>query len=244
MAHLISLLHGGAVFYLTFFPQLVAGPIVRANKFIPQLHKKFFLPKRTFGIAVFWILNGLAKKIIMSDYLASNFVDRVFESPLLFSGFENLLALFAYSLQVYADFSGYTDIAIGVALLMGFRLPKNFNSPYKAQSPAEFWHRWHISLSSWLRDYLYIPLGGNRGASFCTFFWIAIISAIAIILSGSLWIALGLSVLYFYLAIFAYFKRDSRKNITTDTASVSIAIYRAVKVKCRKIIAWMHRRHK
>lgn len=202
-------------FYLTFFPQLVAGPIVRANKFIPQLHKKFFLPKRTFGIAVFWILNGLAKKIIMSDYLASNFVDRVFESPLLFSGFENLLALFAYSLQVYADFSGYTDIAIGVALLMGFRLPKNFNSPYKAQSPAEFWHRWHISLSSWLRDYLYIPLGGNRGASFGTFFWIAIISAIAIILSGSLWIALGLGVLYVYLAIFAYFKRDSRKNITT-----------------------------
>ncbi len=202
-------------FYLTFFPQLVAGPIVRANKFIPQLHKKFFLPKRTFGIAVFWILNGLTKKIIMSDYLATNFVDRVFESPLLFSGFENLLGLFAYSLQVYADFSGYTDIAIGVALLMGFRLPKNFNSPYKAQSPAEFWRRWHMSLSSWLRDYLYIPLGGNRRASFGTFFWIAIISAIAIILSGSLWVAIGLGVLFLYIALYAIFKSQSRKTITT-----------------------------
>ena len=91
-------------FYLTFFPQLVAGPIVRANVFIPQLYKQSYLPRRTFGLAVFWILNGLAKKIIMSDYLAVNFVDRVFETPLLFTGFENLLALFAYSLQVYADF--------------------------------------------------------------------------------------------------------------------------------------------
>ena len=111
------------------FPQLVAGPIVRAEEFIPQLYKPFRLSRRAFGIAVFWILNGLAKKIIMSDYLAVNLIDRVFDNPLLFSGFENLFALFAYSLQVYADFSGYTDIAIGVAMLMGFYLPMNFNSP-------------------------------------------------------------------------------------------------------------------
>lgn len=149
-------------FYVSFFPQLVAGPIVRAEEFIPQLYKPYRLSRRAFGIAVFWIINGLAKKIIMSDYLAVNLIDRVFDNPLLFSGFENLFALFAYSLQVYADFSGYTDIAIGVAMLMGFYLPMNFNSPYKSQSPQEFWRRWHMSLGRWLKGYLYIPLGGNR----------------------------------------------------------------------------------
>lgn len=149
-------------FYTAFFPQLVAGPIVRANQFIPQIYKKFFLSRRQFGIAVFWILNGLVKKLILSDYLAVNFVDRVFNNPNLFTGFENLSALFLYSLQVYADFSGYTDIAIGVAMLMGFYLPINFNSPYKATNCGNFWKRWHISLSTWLKDYLYIPLGGSR----------------------------------------------------------------------------------
>ena len=201
-------------FYLTFFPQLVAGPIIRADKFIPQLHRKFFLSHHEFGMAMFWILNGLAKKIIMSDFLATQFVDRVFETPLLFTGFENFLALFAYSLQVYADFSGYADIATGVALLMGFHLPQNFNSPYKADKPAEFWHRWHMSLSRWLRDYIYIPLGGNRGSGFGTFFWTAVISAIAIMLSGSVWVASALGVLYLSLGLWAYFKPDSRKTIS------------------------------
>ncbi|MBR5327524.1 MAG: MBOAT family protein [Paludibacteraceae bacterium] len=149
-------------FYVSFFPQLVAGPIVRANEFIPQLYRPFRLSKRLAGLAVFWILNGLIKKIILSDYLAINLIDRVFDNPLLFTGFENLFALFAYSLQVYADFSGYTDIAIGIALLMGFYLPQNFDSPYKSQNPQEFWRRWHMSLSRWLKSYLYIPLGGNR----------------------------------------------------------------------------------
>ena len=149
-------------FYVSFFPQLVAGPIVRASEFVPQLYKPFFLTRRQFGIAVFWICNGLLKKIILSDYLAVNFIDRVFQSPMLFSGFENFFALLTYSMQVYADFSGYTDIAIGVALLMGFYLPKNFDSPYKSRNPQEFWRRWHQSLSRWLKGYVYIPLGGNR----------------------------------------------------------------------------------
>ena len=149
-------------FYVSFFPQLVAGPIVRANEFIPQLYKPFRLSRRVFGLAVFWVLNGLIKKIVLSDYLAVNLIDRVFENPLLFSGFENLFALFAYSLQVYADFSGYTDIAIGIAMLFGFYLPQNFDSPYKSKNPQEFWRRWHMSLSRWLKSYLYIPLGGNR----------------------------------------------------------------------------------
>ena len=149
-------------FYVSFFPGLVAGPIVRANEFVSQLYRPFTLSKRLAGLAVFWILNGLIKKVVLSDYLAVNIIDRVFENPLLFSGFENLFALFAYSLQVYADFSGYTDIAIGIALLLGFCLPQNFDSPYKSRNPQEFWRRWHMSLSRWLKSYLYIPLGGNR----------------------------------------------------------------------------------
>ena len=175
-------------FYVSFFPQLVAGPIVRAEEFIPQLYKPYHLSRRWFGVAIFWILNGLAKKIIMSDYLAVNLIDRVFDNPLLFSGFENLFALFAYSLQVYADFSGYTDIAIGVAMLMGFYLPMNFNSPYKSQSPQEFWRRWHMSLGRWLKTYLYIPLGGNRSIGFGTYFWWTVIALVSAALTGWWWI--------------------------------------------------------
>ena len=174
-------------FYVSFFPQLVAGPIVRAEEFIPQLYKPYRLSRRVFGIAVFWIINGLAKKIIMSDFLAVNLIDRVFNNPLLFSGFENLFALFAYSLQVYADFSGYTDIAIGVAMLMGFYLPMNFNSPYKSQSPQEFWRRWHMSLGRWLKTYLYIPLGGNRQIGFGTYFWLSLIAFVSAALTGWWW---------------------------------------------------------
>jgi D-alanyl-lipoteichoic acid acyltransferase DltB (MBOAT superfamily) len=155
-------------FYVSFFPQLVAGPIVRASEFIPQLYKRYSLSMQEFGFALFLILKGLFKKMFIGDYIALNFVDRVFANPTGFSGFENLTALFGYSLQVYVDFSGYTDIAIGVALLLGFRLPKNFNSPYKATSVGNFWKRWHISLSSWLKDYLYIPLGGNRKGKIMT----------------------------------------------------------------------------
>ena len=149
-------------FYVSFFPQLVAGPIVRAAEFIPQIYKKFSLCWQEFNYAYFLILNGLIKKMLISDYISLNFVDRIFDNPLSYSGFENLMATYGYALQIYCDFSGYTDIAIGVALLLGFRLPINFNSPYKAVNITDFWHRWHISLSSWLRDYLYIPLGGNR----------------------------------------------------------------------------------
>ena len=177
-------------FYVSFFPQLVAGPIVRASEFIPQLYKPYHLSRRQFGIAVFWILNGLVKKIVLSDYLAVNFIDRVFDNPHLFTGFENLSALFLYSLQVYADFSGYTDIAIGVAMLMGFYLPQNFNSPYKAPNASNFWKRWHMSLSRWLQSYLYIPLGGNRHITFGTYFWLILIALIVLILSGNIWVTL------------------------------------------------------
>ncbi|MEE8584723.1 MAG: MBOAT family O-acyltransferase [Acidobacteriota bacterium] len=149
-------------FYVCFFPQLVAGPIVRAAEFVPQIFKPYRVSVQEFGSALFLILNGLVKKILISDYISINFVDRVFEAPLRYSGFENLMAVYGYAIQIYCDFSGYSDIAIGLALLLGFRLPINFNSPYKALDITDFWRRWHMSLSRWLRDYLYIPLGGNR----------------------------------------------------------------------------------
>lgn len=206
-------------FYVSFFPQLVAGPIVRASEFIPQLYKPFHLSRRQFGIAVFWILNGLIKKIVLSDYIATNFIDRVFDNPLLFSGFENTMALIAYSMQVYADFSGYTDIAIGVAMLMGFYLPKNFDSPYKAKNPQEFWRRWHMSLSRWLKTYLYIPLGGNRNATFGTYFWIITIAAIALILSGSWW-AFGMTLtIGLVVALVGVFVPQRRKKIYANLNS-------------------------
>ena len=203
-------------FYLSFFPQLVAGPIVRANVFIPQLRKPFFLGRTQFGIAVFWILNGLAKKLILSDYLAVNFCDMVFENPLLYTGFENLTALFGYSLQVYSDFSGYTDIATGVAMLMGFYLPKNFNSPYKARNAAEFWKRWHISLSTWLRDYLYIPLGGNRKGTFGSYAIILGIAFLASALAGSWWVFLSVLALTLIIALLIIFKKGWRKELISD----------------------------
>jgi alginate O-acetyltransferase complex protein AlgI len=169
-------------FYVSFFPQLVAGPIVRAAEFVPQLYKKYSVSKEEFSIALFLILNGLIKKMLISDYLSINFVDRVFNNPAAYTGFENMMAVFGYSLQIYCDFSGYTDIAIGVALLLGFRLPLNFNSPYKAMNITDFWRRWHISLSSWLKDYLYITLGGNRKGKIRTYINLALT-----MLLGGLW---------------------------------------------------------
>lgn len=203
-------------FYVSFFPSLVAGPIIRANQFIPQISRRHTLSKRFFGLAVFWILNGLAKKIILSDYIAVNFIDRVFENPLLFTGFENLVALFGYSLQVYADFSGYTDIAIGVALLMGFHVPKNFDAPYKANNAGNFWKRWHISLSKLLQDYLYIPMGGNRRATFGTYATILSIAVIAAILTGSWWVTAGILIFTLILLLVARYQPGKRKNMTTN----------------------------
>ncbi len=169
-------------FYVSFFPQLVAGPIVRAAEFVPQLYKKYQVSQREFGYALFLILNGLIKKMLISDFISINFVDRIFANPELYSGLENLFGVYGYGLQIYCDFSGYTDIAIGVALLLGFRLPINFNSPYKSESITEFWRRWHISLSSWLRDYLYIPLGGNRKGKIRTYINLAVTMIL-----GGLW---------------------------------------------------------
>lgn len=149
-------------FYVSFFPQLVAGPIVRAKDFIPQIRRPLFVSNEMFGRGIFLIVSGLFKKTIISDYISINFVERIFDNPTLYSGVENLMGVYGYALQIYCDFSGYSDMAIGIALLLGFHFNINFDSPYKSASITEFWRRWHISLSSWLRDYLYISLGGNR----------------------------------------------------------------------------------
>ena len=168
--------------YLAFFPQLVAGPIVRAHELIPQLNEPRALRHTEFTRAVTLIAAGLFKKMVVATYLAEALVDDVFAFPDRFSSLEVLLGVYGYAVQIYADFSGYTDIAIGVALLLGIRLPENFNQPYRAATIQEFWRRWHMSLSRWLRDYLYIPLGGNRGGA-----WRRDRNLLLTMLLGGLW---------------------------------------------------------
>ncbi|OQY38755.1 MAG: membrane-bound O-acyltransferase family protein, partial [Candidatus Cloacimonetes bacterium 4572_65] len=149
-------------FFVSFFPQLVAGPIVRASYFLPQIKKKKKITDEDISSSIVLILSGLFKKGIIADFLAVNYIQGVFASPESYSAVANLIAVYAYAMKIYCDFSAYSDIAIGLARLLGFSLPENFNLPYKATSVKDFWDRWHISLSTWLRDYLYIPLGGNR----------------------------------------------------------------------------------
>ena len=149
--------------YISFFPQLVAGPIVRAKDFLPQLVKPVTYDDQRTLSGLWLIFVGLFKKIVIADVLATTFVDKVFASPELYSGPEILIAIYGYAMQIYCDFSGYSDIAIGIARTLGYDLKLNFNSPYLARDIRDFWRRWHISLSTWLRDYLYISLGGSRG---------------------------------------------------------------------------------
>ncbi|MNX37592.1 Peptidoglycan O-acetyltransferase [compost metagenome] len=154
------------LFFVSFFPQLVAGPIVRAKDFLPQIYQKLNLTKEDVNNALFLIIGGLIKKTVISNYISVNFVDRVFDTPMSYTSFENLMASYGYAIQIYCDFSGYSDMAIGIALLLGFKLPVNFRTPYKSTSITDFWRRWHISLSTWLKDFLYISIGGNREGSF------------------------------------------------------------------------------
>lgn len=154
---------GDALLYVAFFPQLIAGPILRASAFLPQLRHAPDPARIQTARALMLIVGGLFKKVVIANTLSSLLVDDVFANPAAMSASQTLLGIYGYAAQIYCDFSGYTDIAIGCALLLGYRFPLNFNAPYTATSPQEFWRRWHISLSSWLRDYLYIPLGGSRG---------------------------------------------------------------------------------
>lgn len=149
-------------FFLTFFPPLLAGPVVRAKDMLGQIRENPVVTVEMISEGLFLIMTGLVKKVVIADYISANFVDRIFDNPALYTGFENLMGAIGFTVQLYCDFSGYSDMAIGLALLLGYRFKINFDAPFKAQSPTEFWRRWHISLSMWLRDYIYIPLGGNR----------------------------------------------------------------------------------
>lgn len=156
--------------FVTFFPQLVAGPIVRANELLPQLHRRPRLSPEAMEDGLFRIFKGLLKKVLLGDWIAAQFTDAVFVTPEAYTSAEIMLALYAFTLQIYADFSGYSDIAIGSARLLGYDIPENFDRPYQAKNLGEFWRRWHMTLSTWLRDYLFFPLGGSRGSSARTYF--------------------------------------------------------------------------
>jgi len=168
-------------FFLSFFPALVAGPIVRADYFLPQLKENRHADKREIYTGLWLIILGVIKKAIIADYIAQ-YNDLIFDNPGGYSGFETVMGIIGYTMQIYCDFSGYSDMAIGIALIMGFRLAKNFDFPYKSRNVTEFWRRWHISLSSWLRDYIYIPLGGNRKGTARTY-----INNFITMLVGGLW---------------------------------------------------------
>lgn len=158
--------------FLAFFPKLMMGPIVRADDFVPQINQPYIITERDFAKGFYLIISGLIKKLIISDYITLNLVDYIFDNPALHAGVENLFAVYGYAMVIYCDFSGYSEIAIGIALWLGFKIPPNFMSPYQSTSITEFWRRWHISLSSWLKDYLYIPLGGNRNFSIASFIFV------------------------------------------------------------------------
>lgn len=169
------------LFFLSFFPALVAGPIVRADYFIPQIRENRSATTQETYIGLWLIITGVIKKAIIADYIAQ-YNDLIFQTPTGYSGFESLMGVIGYTMQIYCDFSGYSDMAIGIAMIMGFTLMKNFDFPYKSKNLTEFWRRWHISLSTWLRDYVYIPLGGNRKGTFRTY-----LNNFLTMLIGGLW---------------------------------------------------------
>ena len=173
-------------FYMTFFPHLVAGPIVRAKDFLPQIINPQIINQNLYKESILRVIIGLLKKLFIADYLGK-YVDIVHQAPNDFSGVENLLSMYAYSFQIYFDFSGYSDIAIGIALLLGYRLKENFENPYLAKNITEFWRKWHISLSNWLRDYVYISLGGNRKGIFATYLFLLVTMLIGGFWHGADW---------------------------------------------------------
>lgn len=168
-------------FFLSFFPALVAGPIVRADYFLPQVKQNVKATRDEVYMGLWLIILGIIKKAIIADYIAQ-YNDLIFANPTGYTGFESLMGVVGYTMQIYCDFSGYSDMAIGIALIMGFKLSTNFNFPYKSNNLTEFWRNWHISLSSWLRDYIYIPLGGNRKGTFRTY-----LNNFLTMLIGGLW---------------------------------------------------------
>ena len=201
--------------FLAFFPKLMMGPIVRAHDFVPQINEPYVISERDFAKGFFLIISGLIKKLVISDYITLNMVDYMFDNPALHTGVENLMAVYGYAMVIYCDFSGYSEIAIGIALWLGFKIPPNFMSPYQSLNITEFWRRWHISLSTWLKDYLYIPLGGNRNFSVASFIFVggflvgSFIMGVELFHLSNLWAALVSAVLLLIFIIPAVITRKT-----------------------------------
>ena len=201
--------------FLAFFPKLMMGPIVRAHDFVPQINEPYVISERDFAKGFFLIISGLIKKLVISDYITLNMVDYMFDNPALHTGVENLMAVYGYAMVIYCDFSGYSEIAIGIALWLGFKIPPNFMSPYQSLNITEFWRRWHISLSTWLKDYLYIPLGGNRNFSIASFIFVggflvgSFIMGVELFHLSNLWAAVISAVLLLIFIIPAVITRKT-----------------------------------
>jgi alginate O-acetyltransferase complex protein AlgI len=200
--------------FVAFFPHLVAGPIVRGSELIPQIERAHRRNPRNidFARAAYLIMAGLFKKVVLSSYISSAIVDPVFASPSQHSALEVLFAIWGYAVQIYCDFSGYTDIAIGCAMLLGFRFPENFNSPYTARTLQDFWRRWHMTLSFWLRDYLYIPLGGNQGGDAVLYRNLLITMVLGGLWHGAAWTFVAWGGLHGLGQCVGHYRRKRRKN--------------------------------
>jgi len=196
--------------YLSFFPHLVAGPIVRGGELLPQIRRRRDPKGIDFGRAAWLVAGGLFKKVVISSYVESTIVHPVFSAPHQHSALEILLAVYGFAVQIYADFSGYTDIAIGLALLLGFQFPANFDAPYTARNLQDFWRRWHMTLSRWLRDYLYIPLGGGHGSRWRVARNIMITMVLGGLWHGAAWTFVAWGALHGIGQVTGHFRRDRR----------------------------------
>jgi len=208
---------------VAFFPQLVAGPIVRPSELLPQLRAALRVDIEDVNFAIYRISKGLFKKVVLGDLVAANFTDLVFTSPTQYTSLENLIALYAFTLQIYADFSGYSDMAIGVARLLGVRLPENFDRPYQAKDVGEFWRRWHMTLSSWLRDYVFFPLGGSRGSEGRTYFNLWLTMFLVGIWHGASWNFVIYGNLHAVALMYSRFNRMQAQRGETLYAIVVLA---------------------
>jgi D-alanyl-lipoteichoic acid acyltransferase DltB (MBOAT superfamily) len=210
--------------FITFFPHLVAGPIVRAADFLPQLDKTPRLTASDVGEGMFLIATGLIKKVVFADYLAVNLIDRVFDDPSAYSSAEVMIGLYAYTLQIFCDFSGYTDVARGSGMLFGLHLPENFDRPYLAKSPAEFWRRWHMTLSTWLRDYLYFPLGGSKVPPARAYFNLFLTVALVGLWHGAAWTFVLYGCLHGSAMVIHrfFYRRSNRTAFSVDSLPMTV----------------------
>jgi alginate O-acetyltransferase complex protein AlgI len=226
--------------YISIFPHLVAGPIIRGRDLLPHLERPTQLTAKTGGEGMFLVASGLFKKVVIGDYIAVNFVDRVFAEPASYSSIEVMTAMYGYAVQVYCDFAGYSDVAIGSALLLGYRFKINFDAPFKSSNIVEFWRRWHISLSTWLRDYVYIPLGGSRVGAFRKYLNIFLTMLICGVWHGAAWtyFVFG-SIQGLYLSLTHWFQEfRKRPDKAMGTLGGLIGVVVVVCVACWPILKY------